>query len=75
MNKIKIYLIGSTGRMGIILKKRILLNKKFKLINSNGKTNTKNLKKNIKKSDIIIDFSRPVASIAALKIAVLLKKR
>lgn len=75
MNKIKIYLIGGTGRMGAILKKKILLNKKFMLINSDGKNNIGHLKNNIRKSDIIIDFSRPIASIAALKIAVLFKKQ
>jgi len=77
MSIIKICLIGGTGRMGIILKKKILLNKNFKLINPSSKNNNdkKHLRDNIKKSDIIIDFSRPIASIAATKIAVLLKKK
>jgi 4-hydroxy-tetrahydrodipicolinate reductase len=77
MSIIKICLIGGTGRMGIILKKKILLNKNFKLINTYSKNNNdeKHLRNNIKKSDIIIDFSRPITSIAATKIAVLLKKK
>lgn len=75
MNVIKIYLIGSSGRMGIILKKKILLNKKFKLINPILENNNENLKDNIKKSDIIVDFSSPKASITVLKIATLLKKK
>jgi 4-hydroxy-tetrahydrodipicolinate reductase len=77
MSIIKICLIGGTGRMGIILEKKILLNKNFKLINSFSKKNNdkKYLRDNVKKSDIIIDFSRPMACIAAMKIAVLLKKK
>jgi 4-hydroxy-tetrahydrodipicolinate reductase len=75
MSVIKIYLVGCGGRMGTILKKKILLNKRFKLINSALRNNNGNLKNNIKKSNIIVDFSSPTASIAALKIAVLLKKK
>jgi len=75
MRVIKICLVGGSGRMGTILKKRILLNKKFKLINSSSRNNNENLKNNIKKSDIIIDFSSPIASITAVKIAILLKKK
>jgi 4-hydroxy-tetrahydrodipicolinate reductase len=51
------------------------LNKKFKLINFHSKNNDEDLKNNIKESDIIIDFSRPIASIAAIKIAIALKKK
>ena len=75
MSLIKICLIGASGRMGLILKKKILLNKKFKLINFHSKNNDEDLKNNIKESDIIIDFSRPIASIAAIKIAIALKKK
>lgn len=77
MSIIKICLIGGTGRMGTVLNKKILLNKNFKLINSFSRNNIDEnyLRDSVKKSDIIIDFSRPIASMAATKMAVLFKKK
>ena len=75
MKKIKILLIGSNGRMGKILKRKILSNKKFNLINSIDKNNQKELKNDIKKTDVIIDFSAPNASIKLLKIVKKFKKK
>ena len=77
MSIIKICLIGGTGRMGTVLKKKFLLNKNFKLINSFSRNNIDEnyLRDSVKKSDIIIDFSRPIASMAATKMAVLFKKK
>ena len=75
MKKIKILLIGSNGRMGKILKRKILSNKKFNLINSIDKNNQKELKNDIKKTDVIIDFSAPSASIKLLKLVKKFKKK
>jgi 4-hydroxy-tetrahydrodipicolinate reductase len=75
MKKIKILLIGSNGRMGKILKRKILSNKKFNLINSIDKNNQKELKNDIKKTDVIIDFSAPNASIKLLKLVKKFKKK
>jgi 4-hydroxy-tetrahydrodipicolinate reductase len=75
MKKIKILLVGSNGRMGKILKRKILSNKKFNLINSIDKNNQKELKNDIKKTDVIIDFSAPNASIKLLKLVKKFKKK
>ena len=75
MKNIKILLIGSNGRMGKILKRKILSNKKFNLINSIDKNNKKELKNDIKKTDVIIDFSAPSASIKLLKLVKKFKKK
>ena len=75
MKNIKILLIGSNGRMGKILKRKILSNKKFNLINSIDKNNQKELKNDIKKTDVIIDFSAPNASIKLLKLVKKFKKK
>jgi 4-hydroxy-tetrahydrodipicolinate reductase len=75
MKKIKILLIGSNGRMGKILKRKILSNKKFNLINSIDKNNQKELKNDIKKTDVIIDFSAPNSSIKLLKLVKKFKKK
>jgi 4-hydroxy-tetrahydrodipicolinate reductase len=75
MKNIKILLIGSNGRMGKILKRKILSNKKFNLINSIDKNNQKELKNDIKKTDVIIDFSAPSASIKLLKLVKKFKKK
>ena len=75
MKNIKILLIGSNGRMGKILKRKILSDKKFNLINSIDKNNQKELKNDIKKTDVIIDFSAPNASIKLLKLVKKFKKK
>jgi 4-hydroxy-tetrahydrodipicolinate reductase len=75
MKNIKILLIGSNGRMGKILKRKILSNKKFNLINSIDKNNQKELKNVIKKTDVVIDFSAPTASIKLLKLVKKFKKK
>jgi 4-hydroxy-tetrahydrodipicolinate reductase len=61
--------------MGKILKRKILSNKKFNLINSIDKNNQKELKNDIKKTDVIIDFSAPSASIKLLKLVKKFKKK
>ena len=61
--------------MGKILKRKILSNKKFNLINSIDKNNQKELKNVIKKTDVVIDFSAPTASIKLLKLVKKFKKK
>ena len=84
MKKIKITITGALGRMGKILIKRISKNKKLRLFSltdlKSGKTiNGVKIQKNnikaFKKTDVIIDFSKPKASIEILKYAKRLKKR
>jgi 4-hydroxy-tetrahydrodipicolinate reductase len=84
MKKINITITGALGRMGKILIKRISKNTKLRLFSltdlKSGKTinGVKTQKNNIeafKKTDVIIDFSRPKASIEILKYAKRLKKR
>ena len=84
MKKINITITGALGRMGKILIKRIYKNKNLKLFSLTGMKVGKNLrgikiqKNNLnafKKTDIIIDFSRPKASIEILNYAKKLKKK
>ena len=84
MQKINITIIGALGRMGKTLIKRIANNKKLKiysLIDVNIKKRIRGYKiqKNsigaFKKTDVIIDFSKPKSTIEILKIAKKLKKR
>ena len=84
MKKIKLTISGGLGRMGTILIKKCLLSKKFSV---NSITDIKNkktihnikIKKNnddsIKNSDVIIDFSTPIATLQILKKAVKFKKK
>jgi 4-hydroxy-tetrahydrodipicolinate reductase len=84
MKKINITITGALGKMGKILIKRISKNKNLKLSSLtdlksgkiiNGiKTQTNNAEA-FKKADVIIDFSRPIASLEILKYAKKLKKR
>ena len=84
MKKINITITGALGKMGKILIKRISKNKNLKLSSLtdlksgkiiNGiKTQTNNAEA-FKKADVIIDFSRPKASLEILKYAKKLKKR
>jgi len=84
MKKINITITGALGRMGKILIKTISTNKKLKLFsltdikygkNINGIKIQKNNLEAFKKTDVIIDFSRPKASLEILNYAKKLKKR
>jgi 4-hydroxy-tetrahydrodipicolinate reductase len=84
MKKINITITGALGRMGQILIKRISKNKNLRLScltdikpgkNINGIKIQKNNLEAFKKTDVIIDFSRPKASIEILNYAKKLKKR
>lgn len=84
MKKIKITITGALGRMGKILIKRISTNKNLKLFSLtdlksgkiiNGIKIQKNNMEAFKKTDIIIDFSRPKASLEILNYAKILKKK
>ena len=84
MKKINITITGALGKMGKILIKRISKNKNLKLSSLtdlksgkiiNGIKTEKNNAEAFKKADVIIDFSRPKASLEILKYAKKLKKR
>ena len=84
MKKINITITGALGRMGKILIKRISKNKNLKLFsltdlksgkNINGIKTQKNSLEAFKKTDVIIDFSRPRASIEILNYAKKFKKK
>jgi 4-hydroxy-tetrahydrodipicolinate reductase len=83
MKRIKITITGALGRMGRILIKRISTNKNLKLFSLtdlksgkiiNGIKTQKNNLEAFKKTDVIIDFSKPKASIEILNYAKKLKK-
>ena len=84
MKKINITIAGALGRMGKILIKRMSGNKSLKLFSltdlKSGKTiNGIKIQKNnieaFKETDVIIDFSRPKASLEVLNYAKKLKKK
>ena len=84
MKKINITITGALGKMGRILIKRISKNKNLRLfsltdLNSgktiNGIKTQKNNLEAFKKTDVIIDFSRPKASLEILNYAKKLKKK
>jgi 4-hydroxy-tetrahydrodipicolinate reductase len=84
MKKINITIAGALGRMGKILIKRISRNKNLKLssltdlksgISINGIKIQKNNASAFKKTDVIIDFSRPKASLEILNYAKKFKKK
>jgi 4-hydroxy-tetrahydrodipicolinate reductase len=84
MKKINITITGALGRMGKILIKRISKNKNLKLFSLtdlksgkmiNGIKTQKNNLEVFKKTDVIIDFSRPKGSLEILKYAKKLKKK
>ncbi len=84
MKRINITITGALGRMGKILIKSISKNKNLKLfsltdIKPGKKVNGIKIQKNnlevFKKTDVIIDFSRPKASIEILNYAKKLKKK
>ena len=84
MKKINITIIGAFGKMGKILIKRISKNKNIKLFSLtdlksgkiiNGIKTQKNNLEAFRKTDVIIDFSRPKASLEILNYAKKLKKK
>jgi 4-hydroxy-tetrahydrodipicolinate reductase len=84
MKKINITITGALGRMGKILIKRISKNKNLKLFSLtdlkpgkiiNGIKIQKNNMEAFKKTDVIIDFSKPKASLEILNYAKKFKKR
>jgi 4-hydroxy-tetrahydrodipicolinate reductase len=84
MNKINITITGALGRMGKILIKRISIKKNLKLFSLtdlksgrtvNGIKTQKNNLEAFKKTDVIIDFSRPKSSLEILNYAKKLKKK
>jgi 4-hydroxy-tetrahydrodipicolinate reductase len=84
MKKINITITGALGRMGQILIKRISKNKNLKLFSLtdlksgkiiNGIKIQKNNMEAFKKTDVIIDFSRPKASLEILNYAKKFKKK
>ena len=84
MKKINITITGALGKMGKILIKRISKNKNLRLLSltdlKSGKTinGIKTQKNNLeafKKTDVIIDFSRPNSSLEILNYAKKLKKK
>ena len=84
MKKINITITGALGRMGKILVKKISTNKNLKLFSLtdlrsgkiiNGIKTQKNNLEAFKKTDVIIDFSKPKASLEVLSYAKKFKKR
>jgi 4-hydroxy-tetrahydrodipicolinate reductase len=84
MKKINITITGALGKMGKILIKKISTNKNLKLFSLtdlksgttvNGIETQKNNVEAFKKTDVIIDFSRPKASLEILNYAKKLKKK
>jgi 4-hydroxy-tetrahydrodipicolinate reductase len=84
MKKINITVTGAIGRMGKILIKRISKNKNLKLFSLtdlksgkiiNGIKTQKNNLGAFKRTDVIIDFSRPKGSLEVLNYAKKLKKK
>jgi len=84
MKKINITITGALGRMGKILIKKISTNKNLKVFSLtdlksgkiiNGIMTQKNNLEAFKKTDVIIDFSKPKASLEILSYAKKLKKK
>ena len=84
MKKINISITGAKGKMGRILIKKIMRDKRFCLVSLTDLDTTKKIEgiliqKNslnaFKKTDVIIDFSRPKSTIQVLKLAKILKKK
>jgi 4-hydroxy-tetrahydrodipicolinate reductase len=84
MKKINITITGALGKMGKILIKRISKNKNLRLLSltdlKSGKTingieTQKNNLEAFKKTDVIIDFSRPNSSLEILNYAKKLRKK
>jgi len=84
MKKINITITGALGRMGKILIKKISKNKNLKIFSLtdlktgkiiNGIKTQKNNLNAFKKTDVIVDFSRPKSSLEILSYAKKLKKK
>ena len=84
MKKINITITGALGRMGKILIEKISTNKSLKLFSLtdlksgkiiNGIKTQKNNLEAFKKTDVIIDFSKPKASLEVLNYAKKFKKK
>ena len=84
MKKINITITGALGRMGKILIKRLSTNKNLKLFSLtdlksgkiiNGIKTQKNNLEAFKNTDVIIDFSKPKASLEVLSYAKKFKKK
>jgi 4-hydroxy-tetrahydrodipicolinate reductase len=84
MKRVNITITGALGRMGKILIKRISKNKNLKLFSLtdlksgkiiNGIKTQKNNLEAFKKTDVIIDFSKPKASLEVLSYAKKFKKK
>jgi len=83
MKKIKITISGGLGRMGSLLIKKTLQDKKLSLesvteqreIKKNGIPFKKNSTESLKNTNVIIDFTRPACTSEILKIATKLKKK
>ena len=84
MKRINITIAGALGRMGRILIKKISKNKNLKLFSLtdlesgkivNGIKTQKNNLEAFKKTDVIIDFSKPKSSLEILNYAKKLKKK
>lgn len=78
MKIIKISICGGLGKMGKLLINKVMKNKKLKLESITDKTKSISIQDNnidaFKNTDVIVDFSRPEATIQVLKIAKKLKK-
>lgn len=83
MKKIKISISGGLGRMGSLLIKKTLKDKKLQLesvteqqeIKKNGIHYQKNSIQSLKNTNVIIDFTRPNCTSEILKLATKLKKK
>jgi 4-hydroxy-tetrahydrodipicolinate reductase len=84
MRRINISIVGANGKMGATLIEKITKNRRFKLCSLTDLDATKKIaglviqKNNLnafKKTEIIIDFSKPKSTIEVLKIAKILKKK
>ena len=83
MKIVKISICGGLGKMGKLLISKVMKNKKLKLESITDKKNTISIQginiqgnniNSFKNTDVIVDFSRPEATMQILKIAKRLKK-
>ena len=71
----KVGIIGSTGRMGVVLTDLILSSENFDLSGGiSSKSSREDLENVVKESEILIDFSTPSATFDALESAISHKK-